>query len=201
MLTLGINTASSFSEIALLEGDQVLANERWESQNDEAEKIMPKIAELLGDKTFQDISEVKVIKGPGSFTGLRIGVAVANAISHLTGAKLSALDTFAYWWTAHPSPEPSTALLIFAGRGGVYVSLKPSELGQLVNLPDLIPHLQSHNITSIFGDLSAAQKSHLSDFSFQPHTPDFPQALSTTHATHTLVKPLYIKPPNITMTT
>lgn len=50
-----------------------------------AQVVLPLIEELLEDYklTLKDITEIQVNQGPGSFTGLRVGVAIANALGFL----------------------------------------------------------------------------------------------------------------------
>ncbi len=56
----------------------------WESGRDLAEKLHEFIRDKLAEngKTWQDIESITFMSGPGSFTGLRIGAAVVNALSH-----------------------------------------------------------------------------------------------------------------------
>ena len=56
----------------------------WESGRDLAEKLHAFIRDKLTEngKTWQDIESITFMSGPGSFTGLRIGAAVVNALSH-----------------------------------------------------------------------------------------------------------------------
>lgn len=57
---------------------------QWESGHDLAEQLLSYIQEKLSEnhKTWQDISEITFMTGPGSFTGLRIGAAVVNTLAH-----------------------------------------------------------------------------------------------------------------------
>ena len=52
--------------------------------NDLAEKLLSFIKDKLNenDKTWQDISEITFMSGPGSFTGLRIGATIVNTLAH-----------------------------------------------------------------------------------------------------------------------
>ena len=52
--------------------------------NDLAEKLLQFIKDKLDDnhKTWQDITEIEFMSGPGSFTGLRIGATVVNTLAH-----------------------------------------------------------------------------------------------------------------------
>ena len=56
----------------------------WESGRDLAEKLHAYLRDKLAEngKTWQDRDSITVMSGPGSFTGLRIGAAVVNALSH-----------------------------------------------------------------------------------------------------------------------
>ena len=55
----------------------------WESGRDLAENLLKFIKDKLAEhnKTFEDITEITFMSGPGSFTGLRIGAAVVNALA------------------------------------------------------------------------------------------------------------------------
>jgi len=47
---------------------------------------------ILGDKTIKDIKEIKINSGPGSFTGLRVGVTVANMLGFLLDIPVNSID-------------------------------------------------------------------------------------------------------------
>ncbi len=212
MLSLAINTATSTSSFALFDNNlKLLAEKNWPAKNNEAEKILPEISKSLKKlkKNFTDISRVICVRGPGSFTGLRVGVTVANTIAHLNHAKLFAVDTFEYLWhaTAERSEAaipPSPALLLYAGRGGVYVSFNHEDASraELVSLPDLNSFLKKNKVKSVFGDISEDQFLHVQEF--VPVQKPTPRTFSATMQNFlqnlklkpfTLVDPIYIKKP------
>jgi len=79
---LTIDTSSANCAVALLRGD-VLLERVSEQQRQSAQRVLPMISELLLDAQIQisDIDLIAVVAGPGSFTGVRIGVAVAQGLS------------------------------------------------------------------------------------------------------------------------
>jgi tRNA threonylcarbamoyladenosine biosynthesis protein TsaB len=84
MLILALRTDKPEAEIGLYNDNQQLAYFTWEAHRQLAETIHSKIKVLLeqNGKTWQDIAGVVAFKGPGSFTGLRIGLSVANALAY-----------------------------------------------------------------------------------------------------------------------
>jgi len=87
MLILTIRTDKPEAEIGLYEGQNQLAYEVWTAHRQLAETLHRKIETLLTSKSRQwsDIQGIVCFQGPGSFTGLRIGLTVANALSHSYG--------------------------------------------------------------------------------------------------------------------
>ena len=61
-----------------------------ESRQNKSKMLLPFIMEKLAaqDKTLQDVTEIELNRGPGSFTGLRVGMSVANAIAYVHGLHL-----------------------------------------------------------------------------------------------------------------
>jgi tRNA threonylcarbamoyladenosine biosynthesis protein TsaB len=83
MLILTIRTDKPEAEIGLFDDDKKLAYETWLAHRQLAETIHSKIKLVLGGQKlgWQDIEGLVYYQGPGSFTGLRIGASVANALA------------------------------------------------------------------------------------------------------------------------
>jgi len=84
MIILTIRTDKPEAEIGLFDGDKKLAYSTWQAHRQLAETIHIRIQELLDSqgKQLKDLQGIVVFQGPGSFTGLRIGVSVANAFAY-----------------------------------------------------------------------------------------------------------------------
>jgi tRNA threonylcarbamoyladenosine biosynthesis protein TsaB len=83
-MILAIRTDKPVSELYLCKDTDIIATYEWEAHRQLADTIHTKIEELLGANTltWNDISGLVVFRGPGSFTGLRIGITVANTIAY-----------------------------------------------------------------------------------------------------------------------
>lgn len=77
-MKLYIDTSSNQQTIVRLGEKQLIKKSSvWKSQ-----VVLPMIKKLLGRRPLSDITEIEVNPGPGSYTGLRVGVAIANALGY-----------------------------------------------------------------------------------------------------------------------
>lgn len=65
-----------------------------EARKDKSQKLLPFIDELLKKKgkETKDITEIEINTGPGSYTGLRVGVSVANTLGWVLGIPVNGKD-------------------------------------------------------------------------------------------------------------
>lgn len=84
MIILTIRTDKPEAELGLYANGQQLAAIKWQAHRQLAETIHTKIDEILNKSSISldDIEGIVAFKGPGSFTGLRIGLSVANALAY-----------------------------------------------------------------------------------------------------------------------
>lgn len=101
MIILTIRTDKPEAEIGLYNNQTQLSYEIWLAHRQLAETLHQKIQQLLVKRelTWLDIEAVVAYEGPGSFTGLRIGLSVANAIASGNGLSITA-TTGDDWITA-----------------------------------------------------------------------------------------------------
>jgi tRNA threonylcarbamoyladenosine biosynthesis protein TsaB len=84
VIILTLRTDKPEAELGLYEDDKRLDYEKWQAHRELAETIHIKIDEILRrtSKNLNDIEGVICFKGPGSFTGLRIGLSGGNALAY-----------------------------------------------------------------------------------------------------------------------
>lgn len=92
MIILTVRTDRPQAEVGLFEDQKKLAYISWEAHRTLTDTIHVQIKKLLqeANKDWLDIEGVAIFKGPGSFTGLRIGFAVANTLAYAQGSPIVA---------------------------------------------------------------------------------------------------------------
>ncbi len=95
MTILAIDTATQVCSAALLKGGTVMAERSEIAPQRHSELLLPFIDELLRARGMrpEEIDGIAVSIGPGSFTGLRIGLSVAKGIAAGTGARIVPIPT------------------------------------------------------------------------------------------------------------
>jgi tRNA threonylcarbamoyladenosine biosynthesis protein TsaB len=122
-MLLAIDTATRFISLALYDGIEILAESTWQSLNQHTEQLAPAVYQMMdrGEYEMSDLHALAVSTGPGSYTGLRIGIALAKGFA--TALKLpligvTTLDTLA---ASQPYYQSGGGLVVAvqAGRGRV----------------------------------------------------------------------------------
>lgn len=137
-MILALDTSTAACTAALFAADGTLLAARDEViGRGHAERLMPMIAELLSGRRA-DL--VLVGCGPGSFTGLRVGIAAAHGLAIGWNAELAGFSSLALLAAAAPADEPAAAAMA-GGHGELFVqpfsSAPRQTLGPLLNLkPD-----------------------------------------------------------------
>jgi len=93
-MILGIKTDSPTCELALIENGQTQRHS-WEAGRGLAKGLLAFIEDKLAEtkKDWDDVHGIIVFQGPGSFTGLRIGITVANAIAYASDIPIVASES------------------------------------------------------------------------------------------------------------
>jgi tRNA threonylcarbamoyladenosine biosynthesis protein TsaB len=144
-LCLAFDTSSSLTAVALLEDGKLLAQEAEPSQDKHAQTLLPRIQICLSraGRALADVDLFAVGIGPGSFTGVRVGLATAKGFVLATQkplrgvVSLAALSRAALAHLNAPTSAPLIAPVLDAFKGEVFAALyEPTADGALRSLAE-----------------------------------------------------------------
>lgn len=143
MLVLAIDTALEACSTGVFDTERgMLALQSVPMLRGHAEALMPQLAEVMNEAgvEFVDVDRIAVTVGPGSFTGLRVGVAAARGIAVATGRPAVGLTTLAAFAAPHIASDDSVPLIsvIDARHQHVYMQLFGTN-GRTIMQPRLVP--------------------------------------------------------------
>jgi len=118
MTILVIETATAACSVALLDGDRILAARHELVGRGHAERLVPMIGELLDEAGMTRADLIQVDCGPGSFTGIRVGLAAARALSLAWGVPVAGFSALAL---IAASAEEDVGVAIIGGHGELFV--------------------------------------------------------------------------------
>jgi tRNA threonylcarbamoyladenosine biosynthesis protein TsaB len=125
---LAIDTTGDSASIALAEGDRVLEEVAMHSPDGYAHVMFPEIEKLLARHKLKitDIEGFAAAAGPGSFTGVRVGLTAAKGLAEATGRKVVAVSNLQA--IASFGTEALRAPVIDARRGDIFGAVYDAEL-------------------------------------------------------------------------
>lgn len=120
-MILAIDTSTRVLSLALHDGEQILAELTWRSANYHTVELSPSIASILGQSGIgpADLKAIAVALGPGSYTGLRIGLAVAKGLALANKTPLIGVPTLDIIAAAIGPEDIPLCAILQAGRGRV----------------------------------------------------------------------------------
>lgn len=150
-MLLAIDTASEQMSVALTSATEILAEHSWRSANHHTAELAPMAARMLHSSgvTAADLSAVAVAIGPGSYTGLRIGLAFAKGLALAQALPLIGVPTLDIIAYAQPPSHRILLAVVRAGRGRIVVgeyesregSWEPTGAPVLTNWLDVLENL------------------------------------------------------------
>mgnify|MGYP001086310473 CR=1 FL=1 len=180
MMILAIDTATCFAGLALWEKDHLWAEEVWHTRLNHSVELMPRIQRMLATQRLgvERLTAIAVALGPGSFTGVRAGLAAAKGLAlpyRIPLVGVSTLDVTAYPFQQSDLPVWA---VISAGRGriGAACYQRREEEWKQVIAPQLTTFealcARTHAPALFVGEILAAEvallRSHLGDKAIVP---------------------------------
>lgn len=172
MLILGISTSSNIASVALSKDAECIKELNINNNKTHSETLLPLINELLNETNIklQDINLIACDNGPGSFTGIRIGISTVKAIAeslNIPVIAVSSLEGLAY--NIHDSE--CICSLIDARNNQVYCGLFDSNHTLIGNymaddINTILPVINQNQGISFVGDGAVAHKDllNINDF-------------------------------------
>ena len=151
-LILAIETATRAGSVALARGRELLCSVTGDAAASHSNDLISSVDSILrhGGVKLADVDLFAVAVGPGSFTGLRIGLATVKSFAVCTAKRCAGISTLAA--IAHAAGESeATIALLPAGRGEVFAQLF-SVRGEVVQELDGAAHLTLERVFEKYGE-------------------------------------------------
>lgn len=199
MMYLLIDTSLKYPTVSIIEDNKILYLFHEEIDSDMSSKIMPIVDKGFKsiNKDINDIDKIFVINGPGSFTGIRIGVTIAKTIAWSLKKNIVTISSLELMATTNVDTKYIVPI-IDARRGNVFAGIYDKELNiikedKMVNLENLKKSIDS-NYTIVSYDLNNVNidvlkiiNKHKNDLSINPHSVN-PNYLKLTEAEESRLK-------------
>ena len=125
MRILAVDTTGPNASIALLDGDELAGFAGFTTRQGHAQKLLPELGRLFDrlDSSLDVVDAFAVAVGPGSFTGLRIGIASVEGLAFATGRPVVGVSTLEATACRYRSHEGLIASVLDARRGEIFGAL------------------------------------------------------------------------------
>lgn len=143
-MILAIESASTDPSVALAERDGTpIAVDGWSGGHGQGRELLPRLLALLegAGRTLGEVTAVAVGTGPGSFTGLRVGMSLAKGLAAGLGVPIVGVPSLAAWLDADPGAR---AALARAGAHDAFILLHDAEAPVIV-AEDALPTGARHD--------------------------------------------------------
>ncbi|MGX6978204.1 tRNA (adenosine(37)-N6)-threonylcarbamoyltransferase complex dimerization subunit type 1 TsaB [Vagococcus elongatus] len=136
MKILALDTSNQTMSIALLEDEKMLASYTTSVHRNHSVTLMPAIEYLMVKNNVKpkELDRIVVAKGPGSYTGLRIGVTTAKTLAWTLGIELTAVSSLAHLASSVSEKETMIVPVFDARRGNVYTGVYRWEENKLCSV-------------------------------------------------------------------
>ena len=165
-MLLALDTSTQMVGMGLYDGAQIIGEMVWKTQNHHTVEIAPSINELLSRCGVRptDLEVIAVALGPGSFTSLRIGLAVAKGMALALRIPIVGIPSLDILAAAQPLREFPLAAVLQSGRGRLAIGYyKTGKTGwesqgelEIRNIDSFSEEIQSTTI--VCGELTAAER-------------------------------------------
>ncbi len=168
-MLLAVDTSTQMMGLALYDGTEVRAESVWQTHSHHTVELAPAIDELLRHTAIKpaELTVLACALGPGSFTSLRIGLAVVKGLALSLHIPIIGIPTLDFLAAAQPLSEMPMLALLPAGRGRMAVvhytvvdgSWKSQDKPGIMTAEELSDGI--HSPTYICGEMNPEERQHL----------------------------------------
>ncbi len=198
MRVLAIDTAAQQCAVSVLMPDGTSASIAEPAMRGQPERVVPMMGEILQQAglRYQDLSRIAVTTGPGSFTGLRVGLAAAKGLGFALSIPVIGIGSFSAF--AASRPDSAAAIVIESRRDELYWRLATGEIG-CGTAETIARHLPPGSL--VMGDAAwrlAGHRPHLAIADQQPGPDTLAMAFlaRTLDPAHYPADPVYVRAPD-----
>jgi tRNA threonylcarbamoyladenosine biosynthesis protein TsaB len=168
-MLLAIDTATHIASLALYDERGVLGEATWRTRENHTSSLMPELVQLMGliGAQIADLRAIGVVTGPGSFTGLRIGLSVAKGLAFSLNLPLIGVPTLDVSASIYSGgSDIPVCAVIQAGRERYGIALYENEngaqrrvseymFGTANEIADQLQHVWNGTALYVIGEVNA----------------------------------------------
>ncbi len=135
MIVLGIDTSGYVNAVGVADGDRVLADRTFPAKTDSLEQIVDNIDSTLksAGMGLKDVQGIGVGLGPGSWTGIRVGVTVGKMLAFSTGKPVAGIPTLeALAYSARSESQLICAVISAGIKDAIYAAFYRAKSGVII---------------------------------------------------------------------
>lgn len=202
MICLAVNTATQMLSLALVRDAEVLAQAQTPETRDQGHFLLTQIDKMLVDSglSYEDLDLMVAVTGPGSFTGIRIGLAAMRGIALAANRPLVGINSFDFFATTMPASQRSL-VVVESWREELYfrlddsepVNIRPAEMGAV---------LGDVGAVALGGDAAEKMRALLPQAVLperEPTAVDLAMLALSRKDLHGEAAPFYLRPADVTM--
>ena len=203
MLILSLDCAGSGCGVCVWRDGEVLSEQTASMERGQDQRLMPMIMDVMKQAgvEFEQLDRIAVTNGPGSFTGIRIGLAAARGLGLASGKPVIGIDRFSIFRDQHKRSNQNHLVIINSRRKELYCRYYPNtgipEIAAMMTPEEITAYVENEGEVIISGDVSSEMFKNYQHINTPEHVVCAKiAAIANPSAVENLPRPLYIRAPD-----